>query len=119
MGGLKNFDVEAPWMDSRGFCRPGASSWVSVQVNLVVVLKRQWLLYDLSEDLPPMCRPFIIPKTSQKVSFIVCCVKQNGMDGCNPPSFLASVVGAVEQTAHHVPPWVPLYGTHIDRKNAF
>ena len=47
------------------------------------MLKRQWLLY----ELPPMCWPFIIPKTSEKVSLILSCVKQNGMDGGTPAHF--------------------------------
>ena len=84
--GLRDFHVEFPWVDARGNDRPGASAWVSDEVHkFVAVLKRQWLLYDLSEDLPPTCLPFIIPKTSEKVSLILSCVKQNGMDGCPPP----------------------------------
>ena len=86
--GLRDFDVEAPWVDAQGNDRPGASPWVSNGVHkFVAVLKRQWLLYDLSEDLPPTCRPFIIPKTSEKVSLILSCVKQNGLDGCTPRAF--------------------------------
>ena len=37
----------------------------------------------------------------------------------HPPEILAEVMGAVKQTACHVYPGVPLYGTHIDLKNAF
>ena len=84
--GLRDFDVEAPWVDARGNDRPGAPPSVSDEVTkFVAVLKRQWLLYDLSEDQPPTCWPFIIPKTSEKVSLVLSCVKQNGMDGCTPP----------------------------------
>ena len=78
--------------------------------KFVGVLKRQWLLYDLSEDLPPTCWPFIIPKTSEKVSLILSCVKQNGLDGCTPPEILATVMGAVKQSACHV---LPGGATHI------
>ena len=54
--GLRDFDVESPWVDARGNNRPGTSAWVSDEVRkFVTVLKRQWLLYDLSEDLPPTC----------------------------------------------------------------
>ena len=64
MGGLRDFDVETPWVDSRAIHKLGASSWVSDEViEFVAVLKRQWLLYNLCEDLPPTCWPFIIPKT--------------------------------------------------------
>ena len=56
--GLRDFDVENPWVDDRGNGRPGGPPWVSDEVTKFVgVLKRQWLLYDLSEDLPPTCWP--------------------------------------------------------------
>ena len=59
--GLRSFYAGAPWVDSPGFNRPGASSWVSDEVTrFVAVLKRQWLLYGLSEVLPFTCWPFII-----------------------------------------------------------
>ena len=90
--GLRDFDVEAVWIDARGNDRPSAPPppppWVSEDVsNFVSVPQRQWLLFILSEDLPPTCWPFIIPKTSEKVSLILSCVKQNGLDGCNPRDF--------------------------------
>ena len=95
--GLQDFDVEAPWVDGRGNARPGPPPWASDELTkFVEVLIRQWLLYDLSEDLPPTCWPFIIPKTSEKVSFILSCVKQNGLGGCTPPEILAAVMGAVK-----------------------
>ena len=94
-GGVRDFDVETPWVDTRGIDRPGAPTWVSDEVReFVFVLKQKWLLYDLSEDLPPTYWPFIIPKTSE-VSLILSCVKQNRMDGCPPPLFFASGVGVV------------------------
>ena len=63
----------------------GPPPLVSDEVTKFVgVLKRQWLLYDLLEDLPPTCWPFIIPKTSEKVFLVLRCVKQNGLDGCTP-----------------------------------
>ena len=78
--------MEAPWVDDRGNARPAAPPCMSHEVSKFVgVLKRQWLLYDLSEDLPPTCWPFIIPKTSEKVSLVLSCGKQNGLDGCHPP----------------------------------
>ena len=86
--GLRDFDGETPCVDGRGNARPGAPPWVSDEVTKFVgVPKRQWLLYGLSEDLPPTCWPFIIPKTSEKVSLILSCVKQNGLDGCIPLRF--------------------------------
>ena len=103
--GLRDFDVETPWVDGRSNARPGAPPWVSDEVTKFVgVLKSQWLLYDLSEDLALTCWPFIIPKTSEKVSSILSCVNQNGLDGCTPPEIFASVIGAVKQTAGHILP---------------
>ena len=116
----RDLDVEAPWVDSRGNARPGAPPWVSDEVTKFVgVLKRQWLLYDLSEDVPPTCWPFIIPKTSEKVSLILRCVKQNGLDGCTPPRFSLRSWEQLSKLLVTFYPGVPLYGTHIDLKNAF
>ena len=40
--GLRDFDVEAPWVDAWGNDRPGAPPWVSNEVTkFVSVLKRQ------------------------------------------------------------------------------
>ena len=62
--GLRDFDVEALWVNARVNDRLGAFARVSDEVRkFLAVLKRQWLLYDLSEDLTPTCWPFIIPKT--------------------------------------------------------
>ena len=37
-GGLRGFDVETPWEDSRGIRRPGASLWVSDEVTEFVAV---------------------------------------------------------------------------------
>ena len=87
--------------------------------KFVGVLKRQWLLYDLLEHLPPTCWPFIIPKTSEKVSLILSFVKQNGLDGCTPPRFSLRSWEQLSKLLVTFYPGVPLYGTHIDLKNAF
>ena len=45
-----------PGVDARGNAQPGAPPWVFDGVSKFFgVLKRQWLLYDLSQDLPPTC----------------------------------------------------------------
>ena len=112
--------METPWVDARGNDRPRAPPWVSDEVSkLISVLKRQWLLYGLSEDLPPTCWPFIIPKTSEKVSLILSGVKQNGLDGCTSPRFLLRSWEQLSNLLVRFYPGVPLYGTHIDLKNAF
>ena len=82
------------------------------------MLKRQWLLYDLCEDLTPTCWPSIIPKTSEKVSLILSCVKQNGLDGCKPRRFSLRSWEQLSNLLVTFYPGVPLYGTHIDLKNA-
>ena len=112
-GGLRSADVEAPWVDSRGFDRPGTPFSVSDEVTkFVAVLKRQWLLYDVSEQLPPTCWPFIIPKTSEKVSLILSCVKQHGMDGCTPLGFSLRSWEQLSKLLVTFYPGVLLYGTH-------
>ena len=112
--------MEAPWVDARGNDRLGAPPWVSTEVRkFVAVRKRQWLLYDLSEDLPPTCWPFIVLKTLEKVSSILSCVKQNGLDGCTPPRFSLRSWEQLSKLLVTFYPGVPLYGTHIDLKNAF
>ena len=83
------------------------------------MLKRQWLLYDLFEDPPQTCWPFIILKTFEKVSLILSCVKQNGMDGCNPPRFSLRSWEQLSKLLVTFYPGVPLYGTDIDLKKTF
>ena len=117
---LRDFDVEIPWVNGRGNARPGAPPWVSNEVTKFVgVLKRQCLLYDLSEDLPPTFWPFMIAKTSEKVSLILRCVQQNGLDGCSPPRFSLRSWEQLSKLLVTFYQGVPLYGTHIDFKNAF
>ena len=99
---------------------PPPTPWGSDEVTkFVSVLKRQWLLYDLFEALPPTRWPFIIPKTSEKVSLILRCVKQNGLDGCSPPRFSLRSWEQLSKLLVTFYPGMPLYGTHIDLKNAF
>ena len=45
-------------------------------------------VYEVPPDpLPPTCYPFVIPKSSEKVSLILSCVKQNKQVGSVPPTF--------------------------------
>ena len=114
--------MKAPWVDARGNDRPGAPPWVSNEVwKFVAVLKRQWLLYNLFEELPPpTCWPFIITKTSEQVSLIPICVQQNGLDGCTPrpPLFSLRSWEQLSKLLVTFDPGVPLYRTYIDLKNA-
>ena len=83
------------------------------------MLKRQWLIYDLSREQPPTCWPFIIPKTSEKVPLILSCIKPNGLDGCTPLTFSLRSLQQLSKLLITFYPGVPLYGTHVDLKNAF
>ena len=67
---------------------------------------------------PHTCWPFIIPKTSEKVSLMLSCVKQNGMDGCTPPRFWWRSWEQLSKLLITFFRGVPLYGTHINLKNA-
>ena len=118
--GLRDFNVESGWTDDRGNCRPATPAWVSGEVEeLVSVLKRDWLLYDLQGSPTPTCWPFVIPESSEKVSLILSCVKQNGMDGCRPPRFSLKSWEQLSTILSTFSPGVPLYSTHIDLKTAF
>ena len=45
-------------------------------------------MYQVPPDpLPPTCHPFVIPKSSEKVSLILRCIKQNKQDGSVLPTF--------------------------------
>ena len=50
---------------------------------------------------------------------ILSCVKQNGLDGCTPPRFSLRSWEQLSKLLLTFYPGVPLYGTHIDLKNAF
>ena len=84
------------------------------------LLKRQWLLYDLFEELPTTCWPFVIPKTSEKVSLITSYANQNGLEGCTPPPrFLLRSWEHLRELLVTLHAGVPLYAMHIDLMNAF
>ena len=95
--GLRDFDVESSWMDAWGDHKSGTSTWIFDEVQqFVTALKRQGLLHEIFQYMPGICRRCMIPKSSKKVSLILSCVKQNGMDGCNlsAPAIFAFFMGA-------------------------
>ena len=55
--------------------------------RLVSALRGAGVFQVPSDPLPPTCYPFVIPKSSERVSLIMGCVKQNRMDGSVPPTF--------------------------------
>ena len=66
----------------------GASLWVFQQVERLVSALRGLGVYQLPSDrLPTTCYPFVIPKSSEKVSLSISCVQHNRMDGSVPPTF--------------------------------
>ena len=93
-GGLKDFNVETPWVDACGANKPGAPAWVSDEVTeLISVLK----------------------KASLNLSYL----RQNRMDGGTPPHFTLQSWEQLTRLLMTFFQGVPLYGTHIDLKNAF
>ena len=69
--------------------------------------------------LAPTCYPFIIPKASKKVTLILSYVKVNKQDAADPPTFHLSLWEDLSRALIQVPLGTPLYGLHIDLKNAF
>ena len=119
-GGLRDFDVEREWRDRERVVR-GASRWVSQQVQWILQALRGAGVYEETADPPPppTCYPFVIPKSSEKVSLILSCVKINKSDGANPPAFRLDSWEDLARSLSAFPPDVGLYGLHIDLKNAF
>ena len=62
----------------------------------------------------PTCYPFVIPKSSEKVSLILSCVKINKSDGAKPPTFRFDSWEDLARSLSAFPPDVGLYGLHID-----
>ena len=67
---------------------------------------------------PPSVFPFIIPKSSAKVSLILSCVGMNEFEGKPPGLDLPSWEGIARFLAE-APPGVQYYATHVDLSNAF
>ena len=118
--GLRDFDVEREWQDGDKVVR-GATRWVSQQVQRIVQALRGAGVYEATADPPPppTCYPFVIPKSSEKVSLILSCVKINKSDGPKPPSFGLDSWEDLARSLSAFPLGVGLYGVHIDLKNAF
>ena len=119
--GLRDFDVEREWQVGERVIR-GASRWVSQQVQRIVQALRGAGVYEETADPPPpppTCYPFVIPKSSEKVSLILSCVKINKSDGAKPPTFRLDSWEDLARSLSAFPPDMGLYGLHIDLKNAF
>ena len=109
--GLRDFNMEESWEDGDRVVE-GASRWVSQRVERLVSALRRAGVYQVPPDpLPPTCYAFVILKSSEKVSLILSCVKQNTRDGSVPPTFQ---LDSWEDLAGQ-----PLFAVHIDLKNAF
>ena len=119
-GGLQDFDVEREWQDGERVVR-GASRGISQHVQRIVQALRGAGVYEETADPspPPTCYPFVIPKSSEKVSLILSCVKINKSDGAKPPTFRLDSWEDLARSLSAFPPDVDLYGVHIDLKNAF
>ena len=76
-------------------------------------------VYQVPPDpLPPTCYPFVIPKSSEKFSLILSCVKHNERDGSVPPTFWLDSWEDLVRALSRIPPGQPLFVVHIDLKNA-
>ena len=67
---------------------------------------------------PPSVFPFIIPKSSAKVSLILSCVGMSEFKG-KPPGFDLPSWEGVACFLAEAPPGVQYYATHVDLSNAF
>ena len=85
--GLQAFSVEEEWADGDLVVK-GATKMVSPQVVRTVSALRAAAVYQVPADrLPPACFLFVIPKSPEKVSLILSCVKENRQDGVKTPIF--------------------------------
>ena len=120
-GGLRDFDVELEWQDGERVVR-GASRWVSRHVQRIVQALRGAGVYEETADPPPppfTCYPFVIPKSSEKVSLILSCIKINKSDGAKPPTYRLDSWEDLARSLSAFPLDVDFYGVHIHLKNAF
>ena len=92
----------------------GASRWVLPQVERVVSAVRGAGVYQVpANPLLPTRYPFVIPKSSEKVSLVLSCVKQNREDGAKPPTFkLDSWEEFGERPLQNTARRTPFCGTH-------
>ena len=72
----------------------------------------------LSATPLPSCFPFIIPKSSEKVSLILSCLGMNKRIE-DPPTFQLPSWEGIAQLLASAPRSCPLYCTHVDLTKAF
>ena len=77
------------------------------------------VLPSAAQPPPPTCYPLVIPTSSEKVSLLLSCVKQNKRDGSVPPTFRLDSWEYLACAVSRIAPGKPLFGVHIDLKNAF
>ena len=73
---------------------------------------------ELPAGTAPSAYPFIIPKSSRKVSLILSCVGLNE-ESPDPPHFALPSWEGICRLLNQTPPDQQLYATHIDLTNAF
>ena len=109
LGDALNYNVEA---DPNGGARsvgPGVAEMASTLLTSGVIS---------ATPLPPSCFPFIIPKSSEKVSLILSCLGMNERIG-DPPTFQLPSWEGVAQLLVSTPRSRPLFCTHVDLTNTF
>ena len=104
-----SYHVEADPHGGSGSVGLGVAEMASTTLNSRVI----------SETLlPPSCFPFIIPKSSEKVSLILSCLGTNKRIG-DPPTFQLPSWEGIAQMLATTPPSRRLFCTHVDPTNAF
>ena len=116
--GLRDFNVEESPEDGYRVVK-GASRWVSQQAERPVSAPvGGGGVPGAPGPTPPTCYLFVIPKSSEKVSLILSCVKQNKRDKSVPLTFRLDFWKDLARALLTIPPGHPLFVVHIDLKNA-
>ena len=104
-----NYNVEADPNGSSGSVGPGVAEMASTMMNSGVISET---------PLPPSYFPFIIPKSSEKVSLILSCLGMNEQIG-DPPTFHLPSWEGIAQLLATTLRSQRLFCTHVDLTNAF
>ena len=103
------YDVEADPNGGSGTVGPGVAEMASTLLSSRVIS---------ATPLPPSCFPFIIPKSSEKVSLIMSCLGMNEQIG-DPPTFQLPSWEGIAQLLAATPQCRRLFCAHVDLTNAF
>ena len=103
------YNLEADPNGGSGSVGPGVAGMVSTLMSSGVISET---------PLPPSCFPFIIPKSSEKVSLILSCLGMNERIG-DPPTFQLPSWEGIAQLLAATSRSERLFCTHVDLTNTF